>query len=514
MAHTTTPTRPGTPTAAPTATYPGSGRVIGVLLVTAFVMILNETIMGVALPHLMRDFDITASVAQWLATGYMLTMAVVIPATGYLLNRFSIRPIALTAITLFTIGTLVAALAPGFGVLLLARILQAAGTAVMMPLLMTTILNVVPASRRGRTMGTISIVIAVAPAIGPTISGLILSSLSWRWMFWFVLPIAVAALILAAFNVRNVTTQRPSTLDVLSLVLSAFAFAGLIFGLSSIGESLQGHAPMPIWIPLTVGAVSLAAFIWRQLVLQRNNTALLDLRTFATPSFTFAVILVFVSMMALFGALIILPLYLQNVLQLSTLSTGLLMLPGGLVMAVLSPVVGALSDRIGAKRLVIPGTALIATALILFTLTLGEHTAAPLIAVLLAVLNAGLAFTLTPLLSSALGGLRPELYAHGSATISTLQQVAGATGTALFITLMTSTTTSRLTDGASALAAGAAGAHTSFLWGAMFAVAAVILACFLPRKKAAPATGGAGTTSGANGTKDEADAAPTSMPVH
>jgi DHA2 family lincomycin resistance protein-like MFS transporter len=468
------------------ATSRSAAPVIGVLIVSAFVMILNETIMGVALPHLMKDFDITASVAQWLATGYMLTMAVVIPATGYLLNRFSIRPIYLTAISLFVLGTLIAALAPSFGVLLIARIVQASGTAVMMPLLMTTILNVVAPAKRGQMMGTISIVIAVAPAIGPTISGLILNSLSWRWMFWFVLPIAAAVLIVGAFAVRNVTTQRPTSLDVLSLVLSAFAFSGLIFGLSSIGESLQGHAPMPIWIPLTIGAVALAGFIARQLVLQRSDSALLDLRTFKTPSFSLAVVLVFVSMMALFGALIILPLYLQNVLQLSTLTTGLVMLPGGLVMAVLSPIVGALSDRLGAKPLVIPGTALIATALLLFAMLLGQDTSSVLIAVLLGILNAGLAFTLTPLLSSALGGLTPALYSHGSATISTLQQVAGATGTALFITLMTTTTTTRLSEGATALAAGAAGAHTSFLWGAAFALAAVVISCFIPRRPKAP----------------------------
>jgi DHA2 family lincomycin resistance protein-like MFS transporter len=469
--------------------------VIGVLLVSAFVMILNETIMGVALPHLMGDFDITASVAQWLATGYMLTMAVVIPATGYLLNRFSIRPIYLTAIALFALGTLLAALAPTFGVLLIARVVQASGTAVMMPLLMTTILNVVAPAKRGQMMGTIAIVIAVAPAIGPTISGLILNSLSWRWMFWFVLPIAVAVLIVGIFTVRNVTTQRPARLDVLSLVLSALAFSGLIFGLSSIGESLNGHAPLPIWIPLTVGGLALIAFIARQLVLQRTNTALLDLRTFKTPSFTLAVVLVFVSMMALFGALIVVPLYLQSVLHLSTLTTGLVMLPGGLVMAVLSPVVGALSDRLGAKPLVIPGTALIATSLVLFALTLDQNTSATLIAVLLSILNAGLAFTLTPLLSSALGSLTPELYSHGSATISTLQQVAGATGTALFITLMTSTTTSHLVDGSSALAAGVAGAHAAFVWGAMFALIAVAISCFIPRRKKAARAPSAATRS-------------------
>lgn len=459
----------------------GTRLVIGILLVSAFVMIFNETIMSVALPHLMSDFGVEATTAQWLATGYMLTMAIVIPATGYLLNKYSVRPVFLVAIAVFSVGTLLAAVSPTFAVLLGARVLQAAGTAIMMPLLMTTILNVVPPSRRGRTMGTISIVIAVAPAIGPTISGAILDSLSWRWMFWLVLPISLAALIVGYLKVSNISDTRPAKLDVVSLILSAFGFGGLIFGISSIGESVHGDPIMPIWIPISVGIVALITFVGRQVILQRTDSALLDLRTFRTPAFSVAIVLVFVSMMSLFGALIVLPLYLQNVLLLSTLTTGLLMLPGGLVMAVLSPIVGALSDRFGARPLVIPGALMMSAALWMFAGFLDEQSPEYLVVALHSLLNAGLAFTLTPLLSSALGALQPKLYAHGSATVSTLQQVAGAIGTALFITLMTTGAADQASEGATAIVAGAAGAHSAFVWGAAISLIAVTISFFVKR---------------------------------
>jgi DHA2 family lincomycin resistance protein-like MFS transporter len=463
----------------------GAPLVIGLLVAAAFVVILNETIMSVALPQLMADLDITTATAQWLTTGFMLTMAVVIPATGFILQRFSTRQVFAAAMTLFSIGTAIAAVAPGFGILLTGRIVQASGTAIMMPLLITTVLNLVPASKRGRMMGVISIVIAVAPAIGPTVSGLILSSLSWRWMFIIVLPIALLALFMGLWKIRNLTTTKKVPLDILSIVLSTFAFGGLIYGLSSLGESAEGHTPVPVWVPITVGALALAAFIARQLVLQRTDRALLDLRTFTSRSFVVAVIMVSVSMMALFGSLIILPLYLQNVLQLGTLETGLLLLPGGALMAVLSPIVGRLFDRVGPRPLVIPGAVVLSIALWGMTTLLHENTSIGWVIVVHLVLNAGLAFMFTPLLTSALGSLPPKLYSHGSATVSTLQQLAGAVGTALFVTVLTTTTASGLADGLSEVSATAAGVQAAFMIGGFISLAAVAASFFVRRPTAA-----------------------------
>ncbi|GAA1137810.1 DHA2 family efflux MFS transporter permease subunit [Microbacterium aurantiacum] len=454
------------------------GTVIALLVVSAFVVILNETIMSVALPRLMEDLGITAATAQWLTTGFLLTMAIVIPLTGYLLARFPLRSLYLTAMSLFTVGTLIAALSPGFDVLLLGRIVQASGTAIMMPLLFTTVLTIVAPERRGRMMGVISIVIAVAPAIGPTVSGIILSVLDWRWMFWLVLPIAVLALTLGALWVRNVTETRAASFDIFSVILSALGFGGLIFGLSSIGEAASGHAPVPVWIPITVGAVSVVAFVLRQIRLQRTDSALLDLRTFRSRPFALATVLVAVVFSALFGSLILLPLYLQQVLGLDTLTVGLMLLPGGIVMGAIAPVVGALFDRFGPRPLVLPGMIVAAAALWGMT-TFDAGTPIAWIITVHVALNLGLGFVFTPLLTSALGSLPPTLYSYGSATVSTLQQLAGAAGTALFVTLMSVTAAAAAAEGATPVAATADGVHAAFLVGAIVASAAVLLAAFV-----------------------------------
>ncbi|TDL45244.1 DHA2 family efflux MFS transporter permease subunit [Microbacterium oleivorans] len=454
------------------------GPVIGLLVASAFVVVLNETIMGVALPRLIADLRITAGTAQWLTTGFLLTMAVIIPLSGYLIARFTLRQLFGTAMTLFSLGTLIAALAPGFELLLTGRIVQALGTAVMIPLLMTTVLTIVPAERRGRTMGLISVVIAVGPAIGPTVSGIILSALNWRWMFWIVLPLAVVALILGFVWLRNVTENRPAKFDVISVILSALGFGGLIFGLSSIGEATSGHAVIAPWIPITVGAVSLALFVARQLVLQRTDSALLDLRTFRSRQFTVASILIVVVMAALFGSLILLPLYLQQVLGLDTLAVGLILLPGGLLMGIIAPIVGSLFDRLGPTPLVIPGMILGAAGLWGMT-TFDSGTSVGWIMTVHLVLNLGLGFVFTPLMTSALGSLPNALYSYGSATMTTLQQVAGAAGTALFVTLMTVQSTSSLAQGSTQVEATAHGTHAAFLVGGIIATVAVILTFFV-----------------------------------
>lgn len=467
------PSAPATPVSAsasgplPAATV----RLISLLVAAAFVVILNETIMSVALPELMREFAVTAATAQWLTTAFMLTMAVVIPLTGWMLVRLPLRTVFVVAMSTFTAGTLIAALAPVFVVLVGGRVVQAIGTAIMIPLLMTTVLNVVPADRRGRTMGVISIVIAVAPAMGPTVGGVVLDTLSWRWMFGLVLPIAVLALVAGGVLIRNVTETRPIPLDALSAVLSAIGFAGLIYGLSSVGEAASGNALISPWIPIGVGVVALAVLVWRQLALK--DYALLDVRAFAIPTFTGALLLMLVSMMALFGTLILLPLYMQQVLGVSTLDSGLALLPGGLIMAVLGWIVGRLFDRIGPRPLVIPGGILASAGLWGMT-TLDADSGLGLVVVCHIVLSIGLALLFSPLMTSALGSLPPHLYSHGSALMNTLQQVAAAAGTALFITVMTLGIVSGAESGADEIAAQMTGVHNALLVGSVISLITAI----------------------------------------
>lgn len=459
--------------------------VIGLLLVSAFVVILNETIMGVAIPHLMADLKIPASSAQWLTSAFMLTMAVVIPVTGYLLQRLNTRPVFILAMSLFSAGTLVSALAPGFPMLVVGRIVQASGTAIMMPLLMTTIMNLVPSHSRGKTMGNISIVISVAPAIGPTISGLILSSLDWRWLFLLVLPIALAALALGASKIENVTVPSKAPLDVISVVLSAIGFGSFVFGISELGAPEAGATPLDPRVMLAAGAAVIAIFVWRQIHLQKHERALLDLRTLQTKTFTIAAGMMAILMMSMFGVFILLPIYLLSVLGQTTLTTGLLLLPGGLIMGLCAPFVGRLFDRYGPARLVIPGAILFSG--VMWSLTfISTTTPVWVVLAIHIVLSIGLALMFTPLFTVSLGSLPPKLYSHGSAIIGTTQQVAGAAGTTLYVAIMT-WRAGILTQGeADAATATVGGMQSAFFVGALISLAAVVASFYVRRPPAQP----------------------------
>lgn len=447
--------------------------VIGVLLVSTFVVILNETIMSVALPVLMHDLRVDASTGQWLTAGFLLTMAVIIPITGFLIKRVATRLLYGVAMALFSTGTLLAALTPGFGVLLAARVIQASGTAIMMPLLMTAVMTLVPAQRRGAIMGNISIVISVAPAVGPTISGVVLDLLGWRWMFWTVLPIALISLALGLPRMVDVGERSRTRVDALSVVFSVFGFGGLVYGLSSIGQAASASVPVPLWLPFVVGAAGLAAFVARQLVLQRSDTALLDLRTFRSRTFTTASVLMAVMMMTMLGTVVLLPIYLQNVLHLTPLVIGLLLLPGGLLMGLLSPFVGRLYDRFGPRMLLVPGAALASASLwsaSLFTSTssIGHVLAFHIL------LSVGLAFIFTPLFSAGLGAVQPRLYSYGSAIFATTQQLAGAAGVALLVTVMSVRASGLATEGLAAVEQTAGGIHTAFLVAAVLSLVTIV----------------------------------------
>jgi MFS transporter, DHA2 family, lincomycin resistance protein len=472
-------------------------RVIWLLLGAAFVVILNETIMNVAIPHLMDDLHITALAAQWLTTAFMLTMAVVIPITGFLLQRFTTRQAFVGGMTLFSLGTLTALLAPGFEVLLVARVVQASGTAIMMPLLMTTIMTLVPPHARGRMMGRVSVVISVAPAVGPTLSGVILQSpLGWRGLFGVVLPIAVAMLLIGARWVTNVGETRRAPIDALSIVLSAFGFGGIVYGLSQIGgaaahggtstaDAAASTATITLWLSLGVGVVALAAFVWRQLSLQRRDDALLDLRVFRSVNFTVSMAQMLVLSLAFFGSITILPLYLQNVLKLSALDTGLIVLPGALAMGLTGPLIGRIYDRWGTSVLVIPG-AVVASASLWYYSTVDESTPVWLIVVVQILLSLGLAMSFTPLFTASLGSLAPRFYSYGSAVVGTVQQVAGAAGIAVFITVMSGVSAAAVGAGEAQIAADASGVRAAFFVGAIVSVVAVVGAFFVRKPEDGP----------------------------
>jgi DHA2 family lincomycin resistance protein-like MFS transporter len=451
--------------------------VINLLLVSAFVVILNETLMGVAIPPLMASLGVAAAAAQWVTSAFLLTMAVVIPLTGFMLQRLQTRAIFNLAMSLFSLGTLAAAAAPGLELLVAARVIQASGTAIMMPLLMTTVMNLVPPETRGKTMGNITLVISVAPAIGPVVSGLILNYLHWRWLFLLVLPIALGALWLGWRRIENVTTPREAPLDLVSVALSVVAFGGVVYGLSLLGVPRMPGQPSA-WAPLAVGAVTMAVFVARQRALERTNSALLDLRVFGSRNFTVALLLFAILMLVLLGTIIVLPIYLQNVLGLSTLETGLLLLPGGLLMGRLGQRAGRWYDHMGPAKLVIPGVIIVAIVLWAMTL-LSTSTPVEYILVGHIVMSVGFALLFTPLFTVSLSSVRPELYSHGSAVLGSLQQVAGAAGVALFVAIMSARTAQLAAAGTAQLEALAGGTRAAFVCGAIFSLAAVVCALFV-----------------------------------
>ncbi|MFJ6356755.1 DHA2 family efflux MFS transporter permease subunit [Pseudarthrobacter oxydans] len=461
----------GTTPAAPEKMSRESVTIISTLLVATFVVILNETIMNVALQRLMVDLQVDAPTVQWLSTGFMLTMAVVIPTTGFILQSLSTRAVFMLAMGLFAGGTALAAVAPGFELLLLARIIQAGGTAIMLPLLMTTILTLVPLARRGAVMGNVSIAISVAPAMGPTVSGLILEHFTWRFMFVFVLPVALAALAIGAKYLTNIGQAEKTRLDFLSVILTVPAFGGLVYGLSQIGGGHGGQAgPGTTAIAaLVVGVASLAVFVLRQVRLQKAEAPLLDLRAFNFRMFTVSVLLMVVAMMALFGGVILLPLYLQEVRGLGSLETGLALLPGGLAMGLLGPVIGRLFDKVGPLPLTVSGSVLMVLSLWQFSM-LDAGTAVAWIVTLHVGLSFGLALLFTPAFTTGLNPLPPHLYSHGSAIMSTTQQVAGAAGTALLVSIFA------VVSAASGLVAGMSAA---FLTATVISLAAVVLSAMM-----------------------------------
>ena len=448
-------------------------RVIWLLLVAAFVAILNETTMGIAIPHLNTDLGIPPELGQWLTSAFMLTMAVVIPTTGFILQRFTTRQVFIAAMTAFSLGTLVALVAPGFSVLLVGRVIQAAGTGIMMPLLMTTIMNVVPAQSRGRMMGRVGLVISLAPAIGPTLARAVLDAFNWRALFASVLPIALISLAMGAKWLTNLGETRKAPLDVLSIPLAALGFGGIVFGLSQFGGE-GGSGGTTGVIALVVGAVSLALFVWRQLVLQRVDDALLDLRVFRSTNFSLAVIIMTILALSMFGTLTLLPQYLQNVAGLSALESGLILLPGSVLMGLLGPIMGRVYDAKGTRPLLIPGTILVSASLFFYS-TVGEHTVWWLLIIVQAAMSVGLAMSFTPLFSSSLGSLHRSLYSHGSAVLNTLQQVGGAAGVALLTVTYSSILHAGEDEGLSRAVAGAPGARTAFLIAAIISLAAVAL---------------------------------------
>ena len=462
---------------------------IAILFVGAFVSFVNETFLNVALPSIMKDFEISPSSAQWLSTGYMLINGILIPASAFLLQKFTNRQLYLTAMSLFTAGTVLASLSPTFGVLLVARMFQAAGSAIMAPLLMNVMLVAFPVERRGTAMGFFGLVMITAPAIGPTLSGWIVEHYSWRTLFDIVIPIAALTLILAIFKLKNILPQKQISLDILSLILSSIGFGGILYGFSSAGE--KGWDSVHVYGTIIVGTISLVLFIMRQLKMEEP---LLQFRIYKYPMFALSSAISIVLSMTMFSAMLLMPIYIQTIRGISPFDSGLLMLPGAIIMGIMSPITGRLFDKFGARAL-----AIIGLSITIFTTYEFSHltmdTSYSFLMLMYSLRMLGMSMVMMPVMANGINQLPQTMNPHATAMNNTLQQVSGAAGSALLVTLMQNKAESeaeRLAQSAAGDPAKMAdimneamlnGINFSFKISVLIALIALVLTFFIKRAK-------------------------------
>jgi len=401
-----------------------------VLLSGAFITILNQTLLGTALPPIMQDLQLSESIVQWLQSIFMLVNGIMIPITAFLIDRFTTRQLFITAMSLFALGTFVAIISPNFSLLLMARVFQAAGAGIMMPLLQTIMFLLFPIERRGTAMGMFGLVIAFAPAIGPSLSGWLVDQFHWKSVFYVVFPIAVLVIVGAFFLLRNVTEQSHPKLDVLSIILSTFGFGGLLYGFSVAGDA--GWGSYQVIIPLIVGSITLVMFIIRQFKLE---TPILEFRVFSYPIFTLATGLGMVVFVSMIGTAVILPLYMQNMIGFSAFQSGLVLLPGAIIMGLMNPITGRLFDRFGARWLTIIGFFILTITTFMF-INLSTETSFTYLAVTNGIRMLSISMVMMPVTTAGLNILPTRLIPHGSAVNNTFRQVSGSIGTAILVTIM------------------------------------------------------------------------------
>lgn len=403
-----------------------------VLMLGSFIGLFGETALNMALTNIMDDFSINEGTAQWLTTGYLLVLAILVPLSAYLMRWFTTRQLVTSAIIMMLIGSLLCAVSPNFTFLLVGRLVQALGTGIFLPLMFSVVLMVFPMNKRGAVMGIVGLVLTAGPALGPSIAGLIISVSSWHYIFWIMIVLNALLLIFGAPKMDNISDLSRPKIDVLSLVFSTIGFGGIVFTLATLAES--SFSDVKVWLPLVLGVVALIAFIARQFTMP---TPMINLRVFKHPMFALGTALMFCNLFMILSVAILIPIYLKSVLGYAALAAGLLMLPGNVLNIIMSPIVGTSFDKVGAKIYTRIGYTLITISAVLFVIVISATTPVWQIVVLLAVFFLGISMTIMPAQTHAMNQLPPKMYADGSAAMNTLTQVAGASGTAVAITMFT-----------------------------------------------------------------------------
>ncbi|EUJ39081.1 DHA2 family efflux MFS transporter permease subunit [Brochothrix campestris] len=449
------------------------------LMLAAFVGLFSETALNMAFTNLMVEFSISAATVQWLATGYLLVLGILVPVSALLIQWFSTRKLFIISMIFSIVGTLVAALAVNFEMLLVGRIIQALGTGLVLPLLINVLLVIYPIHKRGAVMGVMGLVIVAAPAIAPTISGLIVDGLGWNFIFYISAVLLVVNFIFGVKVIKDVSTITKPKIDVLSIILSTIGFGAIVYGFSIAGDSSMSD-PM-VLLSLAIGVVALVIFVIRQ---NKIEHPMLKMTVFKYPMFNLSLLFIIIVMMLILSSAILLPMYLKGSLLVSSAMAGLILLPGGFLNAVLSPVVGRSFDKIGPKPFIPTGFLLAAIGLFLLS-NLTTSTAFWMVILFHSMVFIGITLIIMPGQTYGLNQLPPQLYPDGSAVMSTLQQVAGAVGTTFGILLMTSGQKTFAAANASATVPQmmSAGVQHAFTWLAVLAVIGFVGSLFIKTKK-------------------------------
>ncbi|MFP3123486.1 DHA2 family efflux MFS transporter permease subunit [Ectobacillus funiculus] len=457
-----------------------------VLIAGCFLSTLNQTLLNVALSSFMDVFHVTAATVQWLSTGFMLVNGVLVPITAFLMKRFTTRQLFISSMFFLFIGSVLCACAMNFGILLTGRMIQAIGAGIIMPLMMTVILYLYPSEKRGSVMGKIGFAVIFAPAIAPTLSGFIIEYVSWRWLFIGLAPFLLIVMVLAFKYLMNVAETTKARLDIASVILSTIGFGCILFGFSTAGS--KGWNNPVVITTIIVGIVVTTLFCLRQM---KSNDPLLNLSVFKYKIFTLTSFINVLITMIMYADLILLPIYLQNGRGFTAFEAGLLLLPGAVINAFLSPVTGRMYDKYGAKPLFITGLLFIIISMWGVS-NLTESTTYLYLMVRTVILRIGLSFISMPLNTAGLNALPRELGSHGSAVNNTIRQLAGAIGTAVVITVFTIEASSHASElsmesgniTATKLAKLAAifGSSDAYVFMLVLSFVALILAFFMPKK--------------------------------
>lgn len=402
-----------------------------IMIFGTFVTVLNQTVVTPAQPSIMAEMGIDASTVQWLTTGFTLVNAIMIPVTAYLTDKHSTKMLYLVSMGIFAVGSLMAGIAPDFAVLLIGRLLQAAGAGILMPMVMTVLMLTFPVERRGSAMGIFGIVIAFAPAIGPSVSGLVIDSFGWRVLFYAIAILIAAVVLISVFVLKKTEPLNPAAqLDKISVIMSTVGFGALLYGFSTIGSVGINVADAAITL---VGIVVLVLFFRRQLKMEQP---MLNVRVLSNRRFLIGTVIGMIVQASLLAAGVLMPIYLQSYMGYSATVSGLVIMPGAILMGVLNPFAGRLFDKYGPRVLSIIGLAILTISTVGFA-TLTSTTDVVWLTILYTIRMASLSLVNMPITTWAMNALDNKLLNHGTSVNNTLRQVSGSLGTALLVSIDT-----------------------------------------------------------------------------